>query len=80
MSGDSYWFVPKRYGWGAVPVTWQGWALTIGFTLACAATVALSSRRPLVIAAVLVPLVVTYVTIIARSTKGGLRWRWGEEE
>ena len=24
MSGDSYWFVPKRYGWGAVPVTWQG--------------------------------------------------------
>ena len=23
-----YWFRPKRYGYGATPVTWQGWALT----------------------------------------------------
>ena len=21
-----YWFRPKRWGYGAVPVTWQGWA------------------------------------------------------
>jgi Fe-S cluster assembly ATP-binding protein len=25
-----YWFKPKRYGNGATPVTWQGWALTGG--------------------------------------------------
>ena len=24
-----YWFRPKRYGYGATPVTWQGWAVTI---------------------------------------------------
>jgi hypothetical protein len=23
-----YWFKPKRYGYGATPVTWQGWAVT----------------------------------------------------
>ena len=80
MSGDSYWFVPKRYGFGAVPVTWQGWALTIGFALACAATVALARHRPLVMAAVVVPLIATFITITARTTRGGLRWRWGEEE
>jgi hypothetical protein len=80
MSDDSFWFVPKRYGFGAMPVSWQGWALTIGFALACAATIALSRQRPLVTVAVLIPLVVTFITIAARTTKGGLRWRGGEEE
>lgn len=26
-----YWFRPKKLGWGAVPVTWQGWLATILF-------------------------------------------------
>jgi hypothetical protein len=25
-----YWFTPKRDGYGATPVTWEGWALTVG--------------------------------------------------
>ena len=25
----TYWFRPKQYGYGATPVTWQGWALTV---------------------------------------------------
>ena len=25
----SYWFRPKRYGYGATPITWQGWLLTV---------------------------------------------------
>ena len=25
-----YWFKPRRYGYGATPVTWEGWALTVG--------------------------------------------------
>ena len=80
MSDDTEWFVPKRYGFGAVPVTWQGWALTIGFAALCAATIALARHRPLVIGAVVVPLIVAFITITARTTRGGLRWRWGEEE
>lgn len=27
------WFKAKRYGWGWYPVTWQGYLLTLGFTL-----------------------------------------------
>ena len=23
-----YWFKPKRYGYGATPATWEGWAFT----------------------------------------------------
>ena len=29
-----YWFRPKRYGYGATPITWEGWAVTIGTVLA----------------------------------------------
>ena len=23
------WFIPKSYGWGFVPVSWQGWVATL---------------------------------------------------
>jgi hypothetical protein len=28
MFGDPSWFRPKEWGWGLVPITWQGWAYT----------------------------------------------------
>jgi hypothetical protein len=28
-----YWFKPKRYGYGATPVTWQGWCATAAFVV-----------------------------------------------
>jgi hypothetical protein len=34
-----YWFKPKRYGYGATPVTWQGWALTLAATLVVAGSI-----------------------------------------
>jgi hypothetical protein len=32
------WFKPKRYGYGATPSNWKGWAATIGFGLVVVAT------------------------------------------
>ena len=26
---DPYWFVPRRFGYGATPVIWQGWSLRV---------------------------------------------------
>jgi hypothetical protein len=40
-----YWFRPKRFGYGATPITWQGWAVTIATVLAM---VAVNSGLPLV--------------------------------
>jgi hypothetical protein len=31
-----YWFRPKRDGYGATPVTWQGWGGTLAIVLALA--------------------------------------------
>lgn len=79
MSEGNDWFAPKRYGYGAgVPISWQGWALTIGFILICVADGWLFRGRPVVLVAVLIPFAVTFIVIAARTTKGGWRWRWGE--
>jgi hypothetical protein len=80
MSDNPEWFAPKRYGYGAVPITWQGWALTLGFVAAATALAAEFGRSPLQLAATMIPLVTVFIVICARTTRGGWRWRWGEED
>ena len=80
MSDGPEWFVPKRYGYGASPISWQGWALTIGFVLVTIALAVTFGRRPLQLFAILVPLLVVFTVICARTTRGGWRWRWGGED
>jgi hypothetical protein len=79
-----YWFRPKRYGYGATPVTWQGWALTLGTVFAMVAvTVYLRLTLPfywgltLQIAFGVIALIVL-ATVVRRKTEGGFRWRWGD--
>ena len=52
-----YWFKPKRYGYGATPMTWQGWAVTIAAVIVVVAVDVMadgaSDRRWLVWVAVL---------------------------
>jgi len=31
MFGRPDWFRPKRFGWGLVPITWQGWLYSAGW-------------------------------------------------
>jgi len=40
-----YWFKPKRYGYGATPATWQGWAVTLGTVLAMGRPIGVVLRR-----------------------------------
>jgi hypothetical protein len=73
---EGYWFVPKLFGFGATPVTWQGWALTF----ALAAAILLDMRYVAAVAPKLViglALTATFVTIAWRKTDGGWHWRWG---
>lgn len=39
------WFRPKDFGYGATPVTWEGWLATILFVLLVLATTALGDPR-----------------------------------
>jgi hypothetical protein len=78
---DAKWFAPKRYGYGAgLPIKWQGWALTIGFalfTIGIALEFAQETRQ---LIAILLPVTAAFLLTCARTTKGGWRWRWGEDD
>jgi hypothetical protein len=79
----TYWFRPKQYGYGATPVTWQGWTITMA---AMAVVVAASLLFPLLAAGspwALAAVVIDVLAIAAlwiisrRKTEGEWRWRWG---
>jgi hypothetical protein len=40
----------------------------------------LLGRHPLQLFAALAPLLIAFMVICARTTRGGWRWRWGEED
>jgi prolipoprotein diacylglyceryltransferase len=81
MTDGPEWFAPKRYGYGSgLPISWQGWLVTIGF-LAIVFTLVFALReRPMQLVAALVPITLVFMVIAARTTKGGWRWRWGDSD
>jgi len=83
----THWFKQKRYGFGASPSSWQGWALTGAYV---AVLVGLSAwlmdgananeSRTLVFLGLTAVVTILFLGIVWRTTEGGWRWRWGDEE
>jgi hypothetical protein len=79
-----YWFKPKRYGYGATPVTWQGWVVTLGTVLAMVAVslyLRLMAKSLWALVALLIfdAVAVSILVIIShRKTQGEWCWRWGD--
>jgi hypothetical protein len=79
------WFKPRSFGYGATPITWQGWVITI----ATMAIVVFSSLLIPVLAAgtlwVFSAIVIDVVAVVGLlvvsrgKTEGEWRWRWGNE-
>jgi hypothetical protein len=81
MSDDPEWFAPKRYGYGAgPPISWQGWALTLGFVAVATLLSVRFSHRPVEALAAIAPFFIVFLVICARTTRGGWRWRWGDDD
>jgi hypothetical protein len=81
---EGYWFAPKRYGFGAgLPIAWQGWvvlgtyvALVSGFAVLGES----NHRLGLTVALPGIVLATVVLILIAhKRTRGGWRWRWGED-
>ena len=69
------WFAPKRYGYGAAPVTWEGWIATMVFIVAFGLCVGLlQGMLRWLGGAVLVGI---FAGLACAKTDGGCRWRWG---
>jgi asparagine N-glycosylation enzyme membrane subunit Stt3 len=78
-----YWFRPKRYGYGATSITWEGWAVTLATVLAMAAVslvLRLEDRSYLSLAGLiafdLAALALLFI-VSRRKTEG--EWRWGAD-
>lgn len=86
-----YWFKPKRYGYGAYPVTWQGYLflfVMIGLVLVSAyingffnlsqPTIPVESILRFLLD--LVILIGLFTALAHDKVDGELAWRWGEKK
>jgi hypothetical protein len=83
----THWFKQKRYGFGASPSSWQGWALTAAYVAVLLGLSAwltdganANESRTLVFLGLTAVVTILFLGIVWRTTEGGWRWRWGDEE
>ncbi len=69
---SDHWFVQKRFGYGAVPVTWQGW-LSVALHIAAVALLAWLLPTDLLRLATIVPVTIAYLVLVGTRTRGGLQ-------
>lgn len=79
---EGYWFKAKCFGWGWTPVTWQGWAITIGYIaliVLFSLTIDEQSPRNEIAFTFALPVVFLTLIFIRIAYKKGEKphWRWG---
>jgi len=88
---NQYWFKPKIFGYGATPITWEGWAVVTGYcvvvAMATLAAILLVESQGLALGVlwalwgvwgvVLAAATVVLVAVSKSRTDGEWRWRWG---
>ena len=63
------WFAPRRLGWGWTPISWQGWAITLGFIVLAFWVITLFEGRPGLEAAILVPATILLLLVSWRTCR-----------
>jgi hypothetical protein len=81
------WMKRRRYGWGWIPTTWQGWlfvVLQIGVLFFAALQLPPKPAQPsegqLVKLFIIVGLVVTSLALVSSRTAPKPHWRWGKKD
>jgi hypothetical protein len=83
---QDYWFKPRRYGYGATPMVWQGWVAIITLPVICGAVAfALFAWFPPVVAFILFAIflpaaVFAFIAFVRKRTDGEWRWNWGDRQ
>jgi len=76
-----HWFAPKRYGYGSgLPIAWQGWAVGATYLTLVLIAVFVLQASVLAMLSIIVSATVILLLVSARTTRGGWRWRWGEDD
>jgi hypothetical protein len=84
---SEYWFRQRRYGLGAFPSNWKGWAFLAAYILLFTAIMSQltanahnSHAHPLAAIGVSIAMTLVFVYVCWRKTEGGWRWRWGGDD
>jgi hypothetical protein len=84
---DKMWFAPKRFGFGAgFPISWEGWAVLAAYVagVALISTYALNDlqgvKQIYLLVAGVGMLSALLIIITHAKTRGGWRWRWGDDD
>ena len=86
MKLNKYWFVPKNYGYGLVPISIEGWIATlvlIGFGLFIAyingffTPETLTFGNSFLFLAEILILGFAFLKIFEKRCKGKIKWNWG---
>ena len=78
MTGEA-WFRPKRFGYGATPTNWKGWAFVGLFALVIVAVVLVSIAKAIpawLTALIILALTGAIIPFIKAKTDGEWRWHW----
>lgn len=86
--GKKHWFLPKLYGWGFMPVSIEGWLLTLAFILVIlgsffshglfeAETVPMTPQQVAGMVVDLIVIMCVFSLIAVQKTKGEIKWNWG---
>jgi hypothetical protein len=82
---NKYWFIPKRFGWGFFPISWEGWVVVL---ITVIAIVAAGFVDGIFVEPVSVKeglrflldfsVILTLSSLVSlKKTKGKVTWRWG---
>ena len=74
-----YWFRPKYFGYGATPVTWQGWLASLVVVLVSLPIAFIAAQRNLTYLVLLVPVLAIFMWVCRIKTDGDWKWRSGGE-
>lgn len=86
MNDDKMWFAPKRYGYGAgLPISWEGWAVMLAYVVAMVLVSWFSSqltgvKQVYVMVSGVFMLSILLIIVAHAKTRGGWRWRWGDDD
>ena len=94
MKSSKIWFVPKKYGYGYIPVTWQGWLMTAKYVIGLVliaftdGLVSLSQNGGVITSwqsADVLRLILDFalwtaifMLFVFKYSEGELKWRWGD--
>ena len=74
------WFPAKRYGWGwGIPVTWQGWAVLIGWVVLLLAGVSWTLPEHPTLHLIFVVAMIAALMAVCYAKGERPRWRWGDD-